>query len=51
MSSPAVAAPLENMVLRAALAPKSVSVSRASESPESSPIKDDQPEATYHSIQ
>ncbi len=28
MSSPAVAAPLENMVLRAALAPKSVSVSR-----------------------
>ncbi|MFM2219919.1 MAG: hypothetical protein RL240_4237 [Planctomycetota bacterium] len=51
MSMPAFAAPLENMGLWAALANKSVSVSRANERPESSPIQDDQPETAYLSIQ
>jgi hypothetical protein len=37
MSMPAGAAPVEIVVLCAALDPKNISVSRASESPESSP--------------
>jgi len=37
MPMPAGAAPVEIIVLCAALAPKNISVSRASESPESSP--------------